>query len=239
MKTIFRLLCLLGIAQLSAQEVSISNFKVIDQEINFDVFISQKHSDRERYTLLIYHSGNNFSLPIDYQLKDLVPNKSYKASFDGGNQIGAYEGELTFKMEIEASKYPIEVTDLSNSLKAGKNTSIEWFDYHGEGPYKVEIYQGQLLSATLAEGVSSSSFSGKVPKSLDPGNYTVLITPTKNSNLASERYPVVLKKALNPLIFVGAAVLAGGGAYIATSGGGGGEGGVESFEDPPGPPSGN
>ncbi|WP_421764967.1 hypothetical protein [Ekhidna sp.] len=237
MSAFLRLFCLLGILPLFSQTITTSNFQVSDQQVQFDFTIEPKHSERERYELKIYHSVNNYAEPIDYQLNDLVPGRPYKASFDGSNQIGSFDGELMFRFEIEATRFPIELSDAPKNLKIGKNVNFSWFDYHEEGPYDVELYQGQLLKSTLAEGIESTSYSGKIPKSLDKGNYSIVVVPKGRSELVSDKIPVVLKKGMNPLLIGGGVLLAGGVVGLAASSGGGE--GVEVFDDPPNPPTGN
>ncbi|WP_425392098.1 hypothetical protein [Ekhidna sp.] len=238
MITVLRFLCLFGILPLFAQTITTSNFEINDQQVQFDFTIEQKHSERERYQLKIYHSANNYTEAIPYQLNELVPNKSYTASFDGGNQIGSFDGQLMFRFEIEATRFPVELSDAPKSLKIGKNTNISWFDYHEEGPYDVKLYQGQIEKTTLAEGLESTSYSGKIPKSLEKGNYSIQVIPRGRSELISDKIPVLLKKGLNPLLIGGGVLLTGGIVGLAASGGGG-EGGSEVFADPPNPPDGN
>jgi len=131
----------------------------------------------------------------------------------------------------QASTFPIKIDPIKKGLKMGKNASFSWSDYHESGPYEISLYQGLQLKSTLASGITSTQYTGKIPKSLDKGNYSILITP-KNETLVSERYPVTLKKGTSPLLFVGVAALAGGGAFLAMPS----PTESEDLPDPPGPP---
>ena len=235
MITTLRIVCLLGIFPILAQTIHTSNFEISDQQVQFDFRIEPKHTERERYQLKIYHSGNNYTEPINYQLNNLIPNRSYKASFDGGNQIGSFDGDILFRLTIEATQFPIELSDAPKSLKIGKNANISWFDYHEEGPYDVKLYQGLQEKSTLAEGIESTSYSGKIPKSLEKGDYTIVVIPKGRSELVSDKIPVLLKKGLNPLLIGGGVLLTGGIVGLAASGDRG-KGGADTFADPPDPP---
>ncbi len=236
--------CLFAFSAFS-QQIKINNYEVRpDGMINVDFTIDQSHSSRELYDVLFYSSIDDFRNPIRFKAENVRPGVSKKVSFSGSEQFGGYSGQFQLKLIAQASTFPIKLMPLEKGLKIGKSNTISWVDYHDSGPYDISLYQGTQLKSKLASGLSTTRYTGQVPKSLEKGSYSILITPS-NDKYLSERYPVTLKKGVSPLIFVGVAALAGGGAVLAggsggdpgTPGGGGTDG--DGLPDPPGPPSGN
>ena len=237
-------LCL-AVFTASAQQVKINNYQVApDGTINVDFTIDQSHSSREVYDVLFYSSIDNFNRPIAYKIENVKPGVSKKASFSGSEQFGGHDGSFQLKLVAQASTFPIKIMPIDKGLKIGKSNSISWTDYHESGPYDVSLFQGRQLKSKLATGVTSTRFTGVIPKSLEKGDYSILITPSDEEYL-SERFPVTLRKGVSPLIFVGIAVVGGGGAFLAGGGGdvtppsgGGGGTDTDALPDPPGPPGG-
>lgn len=237
------ILCL-AVFSASGQQIKINNYQVAPNgTVNVDFTVEQSHSSREIYDVLFYSSIDNFNQPIAFKVENVKPGESKRASFSGSEQFGGYNGTFQLKLVAQASTFPIKIAPLDKGLKIGKTNSISWMDYHDSGPYDVSLFQGRQLKSKLATGLTSTRFTGEIPKSLEKGDYTIQITPSSERYL-SELYPVSLKKAINPLIFVGIAVVGGGGAFLAGSGGGdpgpGGGGGTttDGLPDPPGPPGG-
>lgn len=238
------ILCLITFSAVG-QQIKINNFQVAQNgTVNVDFTINPSHSDREVYDVLFYSSIDNFNRPIAYKVENVKTGVSRNTSFSGSEQFGGFTGQFQLKLVAQASTFPIRITPIDKGLKIGKTNNISWMDYHDSGPYDVSLYQGQQLKSKLATGLTSTRYSGQIPKSLEKGDYSILITPSDN-DLLSDRYPVTLKKAISPLVFVGAAALAGGGAFLAGSGGGdpvtpgGGGPTADGLPDPPGPPGGN
>jgi len=231
---------LIGLLTYSAhsQQIKVNDYQVdVNGTVNIDFTIEQSHSSREVYDVLFYSSIDEFTLPIEFKVENLKPGTRKKVSFSGSEQFGGYGGSFQLKLVAQASTYPIQVMPLDKGLKIGKSNTISWTDYHESGPYDVSLYQGGQLKSKLATGLIGTRFNGLIPKSLEKGDYSVLITPS-NEKYISERFPVLLKKGINPLIVVGVAVLGGGGVFLAANGGDSGSS-DEELPDPPGPPSGN
>ena len=240
MKLLSLILCFTCFCALS-QQVRVNDYTIDESgTVNVDFTIAQSHSSREIYDVLFYSSVDNFSDPIAFRLENVKAGENKRATFSGSEQFGGYNGPLQLKLVAQATIFPIKISPIDKGLKIGKTNTISWMDYHGSGPYDVSLYQGTQLKSKLASGISTTSYTGEIAKSLVKGNYSILVTPSDDRFL-SEQYPVTLKKAINPLIFVGAAALVGGGAFVATSGGGGDPPVITdtNLPDPPGPPSGN
>ncbi len=188
----------------------------------------------------VYSSADNYLRPLNVKFNNLEPGTSHQLSFNG-NQVGEFDGNIQFKFEISASIFPIRIDETSSSrLKQGKNFQVNWLDFSGAGPYKVELFKGSALQQVLESSYSGTSYTGLLPASIEKGeNYSIRVTPTSDSNLASEPYDVIVKGAL-PLAVKLAPIAAAGaaGVIFALSGSSGGGNG-DDFPNVPETPDGS
>jgi hypothetical protein len=233
----FLSLCSLSFC-LNAQTVNISNLAVDPiGQVTFTCVIDQKHSPRETYNLQVYSSADNFVRPIPLNLKDIKVGSPLNVTFNGSEKIGNYQGAIQFKFVAEASSFPVEIIDTKTKFKKGKAATISWNDYHSSGWYDVGLYKGGMLVKSLVESHSGNSFTTKLPKKMDSGEYEIRVTPSKNKTLYSEDYLVTIKSSSTAKIALGAGgILAAGGALILSGGGsGGGDTGAETLPNAPFP----
>jgi hypothetical protein len=223
-----------------AQEISISP-PIVDEAgiITFDLSILPAASDRERYDVNLYASADNYQEAVE-QLKGIRVNEKQVIRINGSEKLGEYEGSLTFKATAVASVFPVQMDESGKKkFTKGKKVNLTWTDYHDVGSYTIELYQGVILKETLARNYQGTTFTQKLPKDLEKGNYQLKVTPAGRQELSSEAYPVVVAAGLSPLLIGGGVLVVGGGILAATGGGGESVSGTDELPDPPGPPSGN
>jgi hypothetical protein len=207
-------------------------------QVSFTALVEKDHSERERYTLQIYSSADNYQSPLEYKITDMEPGRAYQAHFNGPEQVGDYSGTMQFRFRIEATNFPLKV-DLQgkNKLKPGKKVMVSWSDYHNLGRYDIDLYRGNELVKRLANDHMNQSFSGTLSKDIEKGDdYALRIVPTDNPAAASDYIPIVVAGGVGWYWFAIPAVGGGVAAVVLTKGGGTGDNG---FAEPPGTPDGN
>ena len=218
-----------------SQKIEVSNISVDNGKVSFIVQIEKSHTDRERYDLIIYHSANNFSQPIAYSPKNLEPGKAHRISFDGDEQVGAHQGPLSFRFDIEASKFPIRTQFDQQKFKIGKPALVEWYDYENVGPYDIELYKDGQLVETLASDVTQSFREVTLPSSLEKKEQYQIQIRASDRSMDSEKVTITAHPKMGlivkilPAVAVGAAV-----PFLLPGDDGGGE--PEGLANPPGNP---
>ncbi len=225
-----------SVASTNAQKLLVSEPQIEEGKVSLVATIEASHSPRERYNLYIYSSVNSYARPISYKVTDMIPGQAYPLSFDGGEEIGSFEGELQFRFEIEASRFPLKIETEKSKFRRGKSLALDWSDYHGVGPYQVELWQNNQLQEVLASRVTETNCEVLLPKKLEKGNdYDLRVKALANSEMDTEQMPVTIQGKYGIAVKI-LPVLAVGGVVplILTSGD---PKGIGELSDPPGPPS--
>ena len=226
---------LLSMSTLYGQEVIMDNLRSAKGEISFDYQINSDHSSRERYTIFIYTSADDFKQPLNISIKEVLPDELHTFTFKGAQYLPAgYSGALRLKLVAEATVFPVIITDVSKKVKPGGALEISWKDAERGHRYDVQLIKdGQITS--IAHGIPDYSFSGNLPSTMEKGNYKIQVVPQLNSNNASDMLGVsVVSKIGMGMKVAGALVVGGVGILVAR---GGGEDGLgKPLPGPPSPP---
>ncbi len=227
---------LLLINFLSAQEIETRDFKVMGEEIQLSFVVEPDHSIRERYNVTIYASHDDYSEPLALDIHDVVPNELTTVSFSIVEKIGYYQGQLQFKLEAEASVFPVEILNRSTKkFRKNKKYEVHWEDQNDSGEYDIKLYHKDTIIA-LAETVVGHTYSGQFPKTIDPGKFSIVVSPSNNPHLASDEFPITIRRNITTVVVLVAVLVGGTGYLILNNSGGEGPGGAE-LPDPPGTPN--
>lgn len=217
-----------------AQKIELQDLKMEGEEVQLTFTIVPDHSLRERYDVNIYASHNEYSQPLNVPIRNVVPNERMTINFSIVETIGYYQGELQFKLEAEATHFPVKVlSNTSKKLRKNKSYEVNWMDHNELGKYDIHLYHQDTV-ILLALSVAGDGFSGKLPKTIGPGNYQLVVSPSDNPDLASDDFPVAIKRNMKTFLAL-SAVLAGGTGFILLNSGG--ESGGGQLPDPPGTPN--
>ncbi len=229
------------VSALYSQSLQISNLGTEPGgKVSFTAEIDKSHSDRELYQLQIYSNLDGFQTPLDFEFSGMKPGEPYDISFEGNEVFGTYQGDVQLRFDVVATTFPIRVDQIDKNFKPGKKVSLAWTDFHNVNNYNIELYQGINLVQTLASGHRSKQFEGVLSKDVEKGsNYTLLIEPVGEKEYISDPFAVQVVSGVGLAVKIAPLAALGVAVPVFLLGGGGGTPGGNTFEDPPGPPSGN
>ena len=135
LKTILTFIFALITSSLFGQSLSIQNLSIDDNnQVSLECSIQKKHTDRERYELLIFSSVDNFNNPIGYTFPNMKPGKIYEVSFDGNKEVEGFTEETQFRFKANPTAIPVVInSEDGRTLRKEKRFELKWKDYHNIG----------------------------------------------------------------------------------------------------------
>lgn len=168
------------------------------------------------YHIELLSSHNNFAYPLRQVAGDIGqnvaigPNK--KVVWDASSEMGKYKGSVSFRVKAEmialafAFKTPTEGT----SLKRGKTANLQWEGGTPNQNIKLEVHQGKIKVADIAETKNTEQYTWAVPKNFKKGkDYSITLsdgkeTVTSSPFMVKARIPLWMK--LSPIVIVAVAI---------------------------------
>ena len=200
LKTLATFFLMLNIPALHAQQLEINTVKVEnDGFIHISGHFSQKHSQREAYDFFVYTSVDNYKTPLDIPQSTFTiqQDNRFSVRFDGGQVLQGIQGEIKFKIEARASKFPVEIIPLKkNTVARGNALEIGWNDYHDHEDYQLILKDMEDYSDTISQNVAEERYQWYSQKAMKPGKYQLIVLPQGNTELASEPVEVKIKRRL-------------------------------------------
>ena len=237
---------LVAITQISFLTVSIGQqietlvLEIVGEDVKMTFKITPEHSERERYDVLIYSSHDNYTSPLNTKVSDVIPNQRTTVVFPILESIGYFQGEVQFKLVANSTYFPVRLSkSTTRKFRKNKEFQIVWEDYNELGSYQIDLYQNDSLMITLAKDFIGNDFSGKFPKGVKPGKYTLVVSPSDDIALRSDDYRVSVTRNITTIVALSAVLVGTTGYFIlqGEGGSGGDSSGGDSLPDPPGSPN--
>ncbi len=169
----------------------------------------------EVFAVELYGSHDNYSSPIKFVTGDVGssvrPGLSKRIEWSVEAELKKYKGDITFELRAKPimAKLTFRSPFVDGKVRRGKNVVIQWTGGSSMQQVKLNLYQGELLVAPIAETLNSGLYSWSVPKSLKKGkNYNLRLT----SGAETVNSPVFSIKSRTPFIVKVLPVLIGGAA---------------------------
>jgi len=198
---------------LSGQQISnISASQLNDHTIrvNYDL---QGEVPGQLYTVSLYCSTNQFTLPMEYVEgfvgENIQAGINNYIDWDLGKELVAFEGDLTFEVRAELTFTPIiMVFPERNGIKRGKQHLITWKGTNTNEQVDIQLLRDGREIGTIANTTNDGQYEWDVPDSAKPGKgYTVKVSSTSSSQTDTGeefaiRRKIPLLAKLIPLVII-------------------------------------
>ena len=158
------------------------------------------------FTVRLFSSANNFQLPLIFVSGDvgeeITAGKGKSIDWDIGQELVAFEGDLTFEVRALITFSPIEVTaPAQGAVRRGSTHTITWLGSNLSEYVDIELFRDDQKVSTVVRTQNDGSFAWTVPMDIKPGQgYTIKVSSTSSTQFdlggyfsIRRKFPLVLK----------------------------------------------